>query len=77
MDIRSLPVIATPDHFDAPANRALLRAWQTRRPGTEVLRERLQQQLNSTDANVDAILRWLAAAARLRAELMLVAARRM
>ena len=77
MDIRSLPVIATPDHFDAPANRALLRAWQTRRPGTESLRERLQQQLHSTDADVDAILRWLAAAARLRAEMLLVAARRM
>jgi hypothetical protein len=75
MDVRTLPMIAGPDYFDAPANRVLLRAWGTRRPATEALRSQVQQALNSTDAEIELCLRWLAAAARLRAETLLVAAR--
>jgi hypothetical protein len=75
LDVRTLPVIAGPDSFDAPANRVLLRAWTTRRPNTEALRQQLQQAMGSSDAELEVMMRWLSAAARLRAETVLLAAR--
>lgn len=75
LDLRNLPVIAGPDTLDAPANRMLIRAWATRRPSTEPLRQQLQNALGSSDTELEQMMRWLAAAARLRAETLLLAAR--
>ena len=67
-------MIASADYFDAPANRALLRAWITRRPNQEAARQRIQAGIGS-DADIERIMSWLASAARLRAELLLLGAR--
>jgi hypothetical protein len=69
-----LPVLYAPDRgLDAVATRAVLRAAARSEPGDEALRARIQASLPGDGAGGAALLRWLAAASRLRAAHLLLA----
>lgn len=75
-DPKWLPTAWTPERADTPALRALLRAWNTRRGGDEVRRAEVNRALGVDDEALDRLVRWLAAAGRLRADRLLLGARR-
>jgi hypothetical protein len=71
-DLSQLPVIAGGGRVDSRANRALIKAWNTRKLEREEARKEVQRRLESTDKQLDRVMRWLAAAARLQAEQVLI-----
>lgn len=67
-----LPLYTPSRGLDAPAARAMLRAWAQRDDGDMELRTATQQRWAGSDAAGEALTRWLSAASRLRrAQLML------
>jgi hypothetical protein len=70
---RFLPSVYDPDQgLDAQAARFLLRAWATRENGDSATRREVQTTLGGTDAQAEALVRWLSGMARLRAAGMLL-----
>lgn len=75
-DLRLLPIIAGPDQFDSHAFREIYRAWKTHRRGNEPLRAQIQAALQSSDAEIVLIFRWLFAFGTLHAEIVNITAPR-
>jgi hypothetical protein len=70
---RFLSLVYDPDQgLDAQAARYLLRAWATRESGDATARAEAQVEIGGTDAEAEALVRWLSGMARLRAARLLL-----
>lgn len=67
-----MPLVYGPKGLDASAARSLTRAWTARSRGDESARATAMEVLGGSDAEAEALCRWLNARARLRAVRMLM-----
>ncbi len=70
-----MPLFTPNKGLDAPATRAMLRAWARREDGDLELRASAQERWEGSEEAGQALVRWLSAASRLRREQLMLAVR--